>query len=118
MKTITRSGMYLPRVAAIYIPTPKNAAVAREIWPVGPENMAQLDVNTIYMNIVDRNIMEYIDAKEGRAIKMVNPPSRMILGRRENLDVNVSLDVKVSLFIGYFPIRPVGFNKSNKVKIT
>jgi hypothetical protein len=38
------------------MPTPKNAAVARERCPVGPENIAQLVVNTMYMNIVDRSI--------------------------------------------------------------
>jgi hypothetical protein len=34
------------------------------------------------MNIVDRKIMEYIDAKEGKVIRRTNPASRMILGRR------------------------------------
>jgi hypothetical protein len=94
------------------MPTPKNAAVAREIWPVGPENIAQLDVNTIYMNIVDRNIAVYIGAKDGKATRMSNPTSRMDPG------IKIFFDVKGNLFIVYFPIRPDGFNKSKKVKIT
>jgi hypothetical protein len=83
--------MYLPREAAIYIPTPKNTAVARDRYPVGPENMAQLDVNTIYMNIVDRNIAVYIGAKKGKVTRMINPTSRIIPGIRKFFDIEVSL---------------------------
>jgi hypothetical protein len=97
MRTITGSGRLFPRVAAIYMPTPKNAAVAREICPVGPENMTQLDVNTIYMNIVDRSIVVNIGAKEGKVTRMSNPTSRIIPGIRN------FFDFKGNLFIGLLP---------------
>jgi hypothetical protein len=79
------------------MPIPKNAAVARERYPVGPENIAQLDVNTIYMNIVDRSIAAYIGAKKGKVIRIINPTVRMIPGIRK------FFDVKVSLLIGLLP---------------
>jgi hypothetical protein len=39
-------------MAEVYIPTPKNAAGASEIYPVGPENITQLTVRTIYIRML------------------------------------------------------------------
>jgi hypothetical protein len=40
------------------MPTPKNAAGARDMYPVGPENMAQLTViMTMFMRMVESRIM-------------------------------------------------------------
>jgi hypothetical protein len=36
----------------VYIPTPKNVAVARDMYRVGPQNMAQLTVRTTYMRML------------------------------------------------------------------
>jgi hypothetical protein len=48
-----------PNRAEVYMPTPKNAAGASEIYPVGPENMVQLTVITIYIKILLSNTTEY-----------------------------------------------------------
>jgi hypothetical protein len=45
-------GNTFPIMAEVYMPTPKNAAGAREIYPVGPEKITQLTVRTIYIRIL------------------------------------------------------------------
>jgi hypothetical protein len=42
----------VPRIAEVYMPTPKKAAGASEMYPVGPENIAQLTVMTMYMKML------------------------------------------------------------------
>jgi len=42
----------VPSIAEVYIPTPKKAAGASEMYPVGPENIAQLTVMTMYMKML------------------------------------------------------------------
>jgi hypothetical protein len=42
----------VPNRAEVYIPTPKKAAGASEMYPVGPENIAQLTVMTMYMKML------------------------------------------------------------------
>jgi hypothetical protein len=55
-KMNTGRGRFSPRKAAVYIPTPKKAAVASDVYPVGPENRVQLTERMIYMKIVVINI--------------------------------------------------------------
>jgi hypothetical protein len=41
-----------PRIAEIYMPIPKKAADARDMYRVGPEKTAQLTVRTIYIKML------------------------------------------------------------------
>jgi hypothetical protein len=54
MTTIGKGNAF-PMTAEVYIPTPKNAAGAREIYPVGPENITQLTVRTTYIRMLLSN---------------------------------------------------------------
>jgi hypothetical protein len=58
MHITTGSGSFIPSKADVYTPTPKNAALAREIYPVGPENMLQLTVRAPYIKTVVSNMTE------------------------------------------------------------
>jgi hypothetical protein len=59
--------------------------------------MTQLVVNTIYMNIVDRNMAVYKDPMNGKATRMINPTRSATAGIRK------FFDVKVDLFICLLP---------------
>jgi hypothetical protein len=50
--TTSGKGKRSPRTADVYIPTPKNVAVAKDMYRVGPQNIAQLTVRTIYMRML------------------------------------------------------------------
>jgi hypothetical protein len=52
-------GNTLPSIAAAYMPTPKKAAGASDIYPVGPENIAQLTERTIYIKTLVNMITVY-----------------------------------------------------------
>jgi hypothetical protein len=51
-----------PRMAAVYMPTPKNAAGASEIYPVGPEKITQLTVRMMYMKMAVSSRRVYVEA--------------------------------------------------------
>jgi hypothetical protein len=48
-KIKTGRGTYFPSKAAVYIPTPKNVAVASDMYPVEPEKRVQLTERMAYM---------------------------------------------------------------------
>jgi hypothetical protein len=50
--TTNGKGKRSPSTADVYIPTPKNVAVAKDMYRVGPQNMAQLTVRTTYMRML------------------------------------------------------------------
>jgi hypothetical protein len=52
----------LPSTADAYMPTPKKAAGANEMYPVGPENIAQLKVITMYMKMLVSRMTVYAGA--------------------------------------------------------
>jgi len=49
MPITTGKGNAFPSTAEVYMPTPKNAAGASEMYPVGPEKITQLTVKMIYI---------------------------------------------------------------------
>jgi hypothetical protein len=50
-------GRLCPSTADVYIPTPKKAAEASEIYPVGPEKRTQLTVIMIYISMLHSSII-------------------------------------------------------------
>jgi hypothetical protein len=55
-----------PSKADVYTPTPKKAAVAREIYRVGPEKIVQLTVRMTNINMVVNDTIKYGGNQSGR----------------------------------------------------